>query len=305
MTPQPVAGHDCVMRPFHYEAPETVSDAVRLLTETPGSAKIMAGGTDLLVQMRRGALNPARVIDVKRINELNVLAWDPDEGLRFGSAIPCAVLREDENLKRHYPGLLDAFSLIGGTATQGRATIGGNVGNAAPSADSIPALIVHGAHCRIAGPEGVRSLSMDQFCTGPGAHALEAGELLVSFHLPPPRPGSAGAYLRFIPRGEMDIAVAGVGVWLRVEEGMLVEARVALTSVAPIPLPVPTVSAFLIGKAPTRIVFSEAGEVAAAAARPITDHRGTADQRRHLIRILTERALESALKRIEEGGAFR
>lgn len=291
------------MRPFQYDAPESVRDAVQLLAESPGQAKVLAGGTDLLVQMRRGALSPTRVIDVKRIHELHVLAFDPVEGLRFGAAIPCVVLREDQELKRQYPGLIDAFSLIGGTATQGRATIGGNVGNAAPSADSIPALIVHGARCRIAGPNGSRTIPLDQFCTGPGTHVLQPGEILVSFHLPPPEPGSAGAYLRFIPRGEMDIAVAGVGVWLRVEEGMIADARVALTSVAPIPLPAPTVSAFLVGKAPTRIVFAEAGEVAAAAARPITDHRGSVGQRKHLVRVLTERALESALKRIEEGRA--
>ena len=290
------------MQPFHYHAPGTMVEAVSLLASAPEDSKVIAGGSDLLVQMRRGTRHPTHVIDLKRIRELNELTWDPRSGLVFGSAISCVVLCESEVIVKQYPGLIDAFSLIGGVATQGRATIGGNVGNAAPSADSIPALIVHGATVHAVGPKGPRTIPLNQFCTGPGAHVLASDEILVSFHVPAPAKASAGAYLRFIPRGEMDIAVAGVGVWLRLEGDRIAEALMALTSVAPIPLPVPAASEFLAGKKPTQEVFSEAAVIASRAARPISDHRGSAEQRRHLVKVLAGRAMATALKRINEGG---
>ncbi|MEZ5275504.1 MAG: xanthine dehydrogenase family protein subunit M [Opitutaceae bacterium] len=290
------------MQPFHYHAPGTMVEAVSLLASAPEDSKVIAGGSDLLVQMRRGSLHRSHVVDVKRIPELSERTFDPGAGLRFGAAVSCAVLCEDEQLRRHYPGLIDAFSLIGGVATQGRATIGGNVGNAAPSADSIPALIVHRATVHVVGSKGSRTIPLDQFCKGPGTHVLASDEILVSFHVPAPAPSSAGAYLRFIPRGEMDIAVAGVAVWLRLDGDQIAEALMALASVAPIPLPVPAVSEFLVGKKPTQDLLAEAAVIASNAARPITDHRGSSEQRRHLVKVLATRSMETALRRISGGG---
>lgn len=287
------------MRPFRYHAPETIADAVALLAAAPGASSLMAGGTDLLVQMRRGARTPDHVIDIKRIRKLHTLVFSEDNGLTFGAAVPCARLCEAPEVVAHYPGLVDAFSLIGGVATQGRATIGGNIGNAAPSADSVSPLIVHGATCTIAGPSGSRTVPVDRLCLGPGKTALEPGEIITTFHVPPPRPGAAGAYLRFTPRGEMDIAVAGAAAWLQIDDGVIAGIQVALTAVAPRPLPVPAIPTALIGKPPTEAVFQHAGELAAAAATPISDHRGTAAQRRHLTRVLTIRTLETAIARIE------
>jgi CO/xanthine dehydrogenase FAD-binding subunit len=233
------------MRPFDYRAPTTVDQAVALL----GSAgtRALAGGTDLLVRMRYGQAAPGCLVDVKRIPELTRIELGTG-GLTFGAAVSCAQLCEHPGVRREYPGLVDAVSIIGGAAIQNRATVGGNLCNAAPSADSIPALIVLGASCTVAGPQGRREVPVDAFCTAPGQTVLAVGELLVSIHVPPPAPRSGAAYQRFIPRREMDIAVAGAGAWLALDaEGTIAGARLALSAVAPVPLPVPHAAQALAG----------------------------------------------------------
>ena len=268
------------MKWFDYAAPASVGEAVQLLAAHPGAC-LLAGGTDLLAQLRSGRKATAFVIDVKRIPELNQAAYDAAGGFTLGAAVPCYRIYG-------HPALGEVAALIGGTQIQGRASIGGNLCNASPSADSVPLLIALGAVCRIVGPEGAREVAVEDF-------ALRRGELLVSMYLPPPAAHSGAHYLRFIPRNEMDIAVVGAGVSVTLEDGHFRAARVALAAVAPRPLFVPEAGEALAGQAVTAENIAKAAEIARAAARPITDMRGTADYRRHLCGVLTRRALEAAV----------
>lgn len=285
------------MKWFDYQAPRTMGEAVEAMTLHP-TARALAGGTDLLVQMRAGRRTPDLIVDIKKIPELNQLHFEPGMGLTLGAAVPCYRIYNDTVVSRAYPSLAEVANIIGGTQIQGRASIGGNLCNAAPSADAIPLLIALGATCRIVGPGGERTLPVDQFCIAPGQNALAAGELLVSIQIPSTPASAAARYLRFIPRNEMDIAVAGAGVSVVLENGHIQSARIALSSVAPTPLPVDATS--LAGKAADEATIQKAGELAAAAAKPITDMRGTADYRRHLCAVLTRRALASAIAAAKE-----
>jgi len=284
---------------FDYAAPRSVSEAVGLLASHPG-ARLLAGGTDLLVQLRAGRKETDYVVDLKRIPELNAIDYDPQRGLTLGAAVPCYRIYGDSAVSRNYPALAEVAALIGGTQIQGRASIGGNLCNAAPSADSIPLLIAMGARCRIAGTKGTREIAVENFCIAPGRTVLEAGELLVSLHLPPSKPHSGARYLRFIPRNEMDIAVAGAGVEVVLENGTFRSARIALASVAPTPLFVREAGEGLAGKPVNEAGIAAAADAARSAAKPITDMRGTAEYRRHLCAVLTRRALETAVQRARE-----
>jgi carbon-monoxide dehydrogenase medium subunit len=287
------------MRPFDYQAPASLDEAVALLTYHDLRARPLAGGTDLLVQLRSGRVELDVLVDIKRIPETNLLSYHPAEGLIIGAAVPCYRLYEDRQVREMYPALVDSSSIIGGVAVQGRATIGGNVCNAAPSADFLPTLIVLGANCRIAGPRGERVVSVEQFCTGPGGNVLGRGELLVALQIPPSRSNSGARYLRFIPRNEMDIAVVGVGAKVDLSDDLqkIVSARIALGAVAPTPILVREAGDLLVGKVPSGTVFSQASALAREAARPITDMRGTIAYRQHLVGILTKRALQGAVDR--------
>jgi CO/xanthine dehydrogenase FAD-binding subunit len=289
------------LRPFAYRAPASVGDAVSLLAENGPRARPLAGGTDLLVQLRAGRFDLDLVVDVKHIPELNAVSYSPAAGLTVGAAVSCATLCENPDVQAHYPALIDSAGLIGGTAIQARASLGGNLCNAAPSGDSIPAIIVLNATCTIAGPQGWREVPVASFCTGPGRTMLGAGEMLVSIHFPSPLAHTGACYLRFIPRHEMDIAVAGAGAWLRLsrDHSRITEARIALAAVAPTPLAVVQAGEFLAGKAPDNEAFAAAARFAEEAARPISDVRGSDAQRRHLVSVLVKRALSGALRRAE------
>jgi CO/xanthine dehydrogenase FAD-binding subunit len=290
------------MKAFDYAAPSTVAEAVALLAEKGDRARALAGGTDVIVQVREGRRDLDLLVDVKLIPELNELSYDPGRGLRFGAAVPCYRLCEHPGVARAYPGLIEAAGLIGGTQIQSRASVGGNLCNASPAADAIPALIAAGASCIIAGPNGQREVPVEKFCTAPGKTALGRGEILVSLRLPPPAPHTGSAYLRFIPRNEMDIAVVGVGVTLTLNDGRTscTAARIALAAVAPTPLLVPDAGAALVGRPPLPADIDKAAALAHAAAKPISDMRGDADYRRHLVGVLTKRALTAALQRSKE-----
>jgi CO/xanthine dehydrogenase FAD-binding subunit len=287
------------MKAFDYAAPTSLQEALSLLASgNGGGARPMAGGTDVLVQMRAGRLRPDRVVDVKRVPELSELRLD-GAGLTIGAAVPCYQIYQSAEVARAYPGLIDAASIIGGIGIQGRATLGGNLCNSSPSGDSIPILIALGAQANIAGPNGQRSVPVESFCTGPGRNVLDAGELLVSLTIPAPRPHSGAHYQRFIPRYEMDIAVVGVGAAVELSsDGQTIRsARVALAAVAPTPLFVTEAGAALEGKAASDDALAAAAAAAQAAARPITDMRGTAAQRKHLVGVLTTRVLRGAIAR--------
>lgn len=285
------------MQWFDYARPRTLDEAAKLLAEHGEKVRILAGGTDILVQLRAGARAAEMVVDVKEIPELNEIRWAGSTGLTLGAAVPCYRIYENADIKQHYPGLIDAASLIGGTQIQGRASLGGNLCNSAPSADGIPAMIALEAACRIIGPSGERTVAVEDFCTAPGRNILQAGEILVSIHFPAPKPNSGAHYMRFIPRNEMDIAVAGAGVAVVLENGNFVSARVALASVAPTPLFVKEAGEALAGQPVNDESIARAAAIAKQAAKPIDDMRGTVRYRKHLCEVLTRRALQVAVQR--------
>lgn len=285
------------MQWFEYARPGTVGEAVRLLSEHGEKACVLAGGTDILVQLRGGFRTAEWVIDVKEIPALDEIAWDEASGLTIGAAAPCYRIYENEDVKKHYPGLIDVASLIGGTQIQGRASLGGNLCNAAPSADAVPIMIALEASCRIASSNGERTVAVEDFCTAPGKNVLAAGELLVSLHFPAPKANSGAHYLRFIPRNEMDIAVAGAGVSVVLANGNFASARVALASVAPTPLFVKQAGDALAGQPVNDESIQRAADIAKQAAKPIDDMRGTVRYRKHLCEVLTRRALHVAVER--------
>ncbi len=292
------------MKWIDFARPATLNEAIGLLADNGGKARILAGGTDLIVQLRAmpGRINnPDLIVDGKSISELNELSYSPESGLTLGAAVPCYKIYQNSEVAKAYPGLIDAASLIGGIQIQGRASIGGNLCNAAPSADAIPALIAHSVTCKIVGPNGTREVAVEDFCTGPSKTVLEPNEILVSLHFPPPPPGFGARYIRFIPRNEMDIAVVGAGVSVVLDNGSVKSARVALAAVAPTPLLVKEAGAALVGKPASDSTVSEAGELAKAAAKPINDMRGTIEYRKHLCDVLTRRALDAAITRAKGG----
>jgi carbon-monoxide dehydrogenase medium subunit len=290
------------LQAFDYAAAQSVEEAVSLLAKHGDQARPLAGGTDIIVAVREGRRQVAMLVDVKGIPELNQLSYNATQGLTLGAAVPCYRIYEHQEIAATYPGLIDAVSLVGGTAIQGRASVGGNLCNASPAADTTPALIAHGAVCLIAGPNGRREMPVEQFCTGPGRTALQPGEFLVALRMPAPPPRFGAQYLRFIPRNEMDIAVVGVGasVVLNQDQSAFVSGRIALGAVAPTPLLVETAAAALAGQAVSDETIQQAAEAAQAAARPIDDMRGTAPYRRHLVGVLTRRALRGAIQRAKE-----
>lgn len=286
------------MQTTRYEAPESVAAAVRLVDADPG-AKVLAGGTDLLIQFRAGLHRPTAFVDVKRIPELVDIAVDRD-GVRLGAATAAAVICEHAEMRRLFPGLVEAVQLIGSTQIQGRSTVGGNLCNASPAADTTCALIVNRAQCIIAGPRGERTVAVEQFCTGPGKTVLQRGELLVSIRIPRPSPGTADAYLRLIPRSEMDIAVVGAAVSLTLgPDAVCTAARVAIAAVAPTALLVPEAADALIGSRLDEAALRGAANAASAAARPIDDKRGTIAYRRQVAGVLTKRAAAIAAERVK------
>ncbi len=287
------------MQAFAYVPTTTIAEAVKVLNEEGDAARVLSGGTDLIVQMREGRRKVGTVVDIKRIPEVNELAFDPRRGLRIGAAVPCYRIYSHPDVAITYPGLVDAVSLIGGVQIQGRASLGGNLCNASPAADTIPALIVHSAVAIIAGPLGEREVPVERFCTAPGRTVLERGELLVALRIPLPPRNFGAAYQRFIPRNEMDIAVVGAGASVVLDESgtSFEEARVALGAVAPHPLVVREAEQALAGHKVTPEAIGEAARIAQSAAQPISDMRGSIAQRIHLSAVLTRRALEKAINR--------
>jgi len=280
-----------------YEAPETIQDAVALLAGAETKANAMAGGTDLIIQMS-GLVNESRlVVNLKKIPEL-MSAVINDAGLELGPSMSCAELNTREDIKAVYPGLVEAAYLIGSTQVQGRASVGGNLCNASPAADTIPALIANKAQCVIVGPSGERTVAVEDFVTGVGQNCLEKGEIVRLITVPKPEANTSDAYLRFIPRTEMDIAVAGAGVSVTLNsEGECTAARVSIGAVATTALLVPEAANALIGTKLDDAALQAAADAASAASNPITDRRGTIEYRKHVVGVLTRRAASIAAER--------
>lgn len=292
------------MHPFRYVAASSIDEAVAVLREHGARARCLAGGTDILVQLRGGRYELDALVDVKGVPEASAMRLGR-AGLDIGAAVPCYRIYEDAKVAAAYPGIVDAASLIGGIQIQSRASLGGNLCNAAPSADGIGPLLVHDATVVIAGPTGTRTVPVDGFCTAPGSTVLDDDELVVSVHVPRPPTRFGAAYERFIPRNEMDIAIVGVASSLVLDRsGKRIEsARIALASVAPTPIVASKAAASLIGEPPSEEAFRAAGDIAAGEASPIDDMRGTIDQRRDLVRVLTRRTLALAAQRASAGAA--
>ena len=284
---------------IRYETPRSVSEAVRLMAADPG-ARVLAGGTDLLVQFRTGVRQPSAFVDIKRIPELMSIAIDA-HGLRLGAATPAAVIGEHAELGRLWPGLAESVRLIGSTQIQGRGSVGGNLCNASPAADTTCALIVNRAECVIAGPNGERTVPVEAFSIAPSRTVLQPGELLVAIRVPRPAARTSDAYLRLIPRTEMDIAVAGAAASVTLDAaGLCTTARVAIGAVAPTALRVPAAEQALVGSRLDEASLKRAADAASAAARPIDDKRGTTAYRRTVAGVLTRRAAAIAAARARE-----
>ena len=286
---------------MQYVAPESVDAAVSSIAAAGAGARILAGGTDLLVQMRSGMIAPGLIVDIKNIPRTRRIDVE-DGGFRIGAAASGAEIGEHAELRRAWPGVVESAELIGSTQIQGRASMGGNLCNASPAADTVPALIAAGATCEVAGPAGRRDVAVEDICTGPGQTSLGASEFVVSFFLPAPPPRSGDAYLRFIPRTEMDIAVVGAGVSLTLDaSGTCTAARVALGAVAPTALLVPEAAQALVGTKVDDGAREAVAAAASAACRPIDDKRGTVEYRVKVAGVLASRACGIALQRAREG----
>jgi len=282
---------------MRYEAPETLNAAVKLLAGAKGVGKVLAGGTDLLVQMRSGMVEPDLIVDIKHIPETRKVTAEKG-GFRVGAAVSGAELDENAKFAKAWPGVLEAFELIGSTQVQGRCTLVGNLCNASPAADSVPAMIAAGAKVKIVGPKGRREVPIEKVCTGPGKTSLKKGEIIASVFFPKRPPKSGDAYLRFIPRTEMDIAVVGAGVNLTLDRsGKVIDARVALGAVAPTAVLVPAAAKALIGSKLEDEALEKAAAAASAACKPINDKRGTIEYRTKVAGVMTRRAAQIAYDR--------
>ncbi len=285
---------------LRYEAPDSLADAVTLLARANGAARVLAGGTDVIVQMQTELIEPELLVDIKKIPELRRITVERT-GFRLGAAVTCMELIEHQGLAAAWPGVIDGVQLIGSVQVKGRATLGGNLCNASPAADSVPALMAAGAVATVIGPQGRRDVPVEAILVGPGKTSLAPGEIVESFWLPlrPSRSGSA--YQRFTPRTEMDIAVVGVGVHLALDvHGVCTRARVALGAVAPTVLMVEDAAAALIGTRIDAAALDRMATATSAACRPIDDKRGTKDYRIKVAGVLAKRVAQQALERARQ-----
>ena len=288
------------MSQLDYLAPTTAEEAIAALGKAGGAARVLSGGTDLLVQLRAGRLAPGLIVDLKRIAGAIGIRQEAG-GFVIGAATPGAVLGEHAALVQAWPGVIEAANLIGSTQVQGRASLAGNLCNASPAADSVPAMVAARAVCVVVGPSGRREVPAEAIAISPGKTSLAQGEFVLEIKLPARPPRSGDAYLRSIPRTEMDIAVVGAGVSLTLDaSGVCTAAHVALGAVAPTVLLVPEAGAALVGTKVDEAALAALDAAARAACKPISDKRGTAEYRTKIAGVLARRAAVIAYKRAEE-----
>src|SRR5689334_8145846 len=285
------------MSALAYTAPSSVEEAVRALAGASGLAKVLSGGTDLLVQLRSGRTRPSLIVDTKKIPGISGIR-EENGSFIIGAATPGAVIGENKALQQAWPGVVEAANLIGSTQVQGRASLAGNLCNASPAADSVPALIAARATCVVVGSKGKREVPVESICTGPGRTSLARDEFIIEFRLLKRAPRSADAYLRFIPRTEMDIAVVGAAVNLtRDGSGVITEARVVLGAVAPTAVIVPDAASALTGRKLDDAALAALDKAARAACKPISDKRGTIEYRIKVAGVMARRAATIAYER--------
>jgi carbon-monoxide dehydrogenase medium subunit len=288
------------MTELRYLAPGSLDEAIGAYAAAGSAARILAGGTDLLVQMRSGIVRPGLIIDIKKIAEMTAIEETADGGFRIGAAVSGMALAEHPRFGKIWPGVLEAVNLIGSKQVQGRASAGGNLCNGSPAGDSVPAMIAAGAIVTLQGPNGRREVPVEGVPAGPGRTNLLPGEILVSFTLPSRPKGSGDAYLRMIPRTEMDIAVVGCGVSLTLKDGVCTAARVGLGAVAPTVLLVEPAAKALIGSRLDAAALDAAATACSAACRPIDDKRGTIAYRTRVAGVLLKRTAAIAAKRAQD-----
>jgi carbon-monoxide dehydrogenase medium subunit len=282
---------------MRYEAPKSIKEAAGLLAKAKGSAFVLAGGTDLLVRMKAGMVEPDLLVDVKRIASMQSVTKTAT-GFRIGAAVPSAVLGENAALRKAWPGVVEGANLIGSDQIQGRCTIVGNLCNASPAADSVPAMVAAGAKAVVVGPKKKRTIAVEDVVTGPGRTSLKKGEVIEAITLPKPAPKSGDAYLRFTPRTEMDIAVVSAGVSLTLgPKGVVKKARVVLGAVAPTVVIVPAAAKAIIGTKLDDAALAKLAAACEAACKPIDDKRGTIEFRTEVAGVLARRAAQIAYQR--------
>jgi len=284
------------VRRFELALPESLDDCLRLLAQRGPETKLLAGGTDLLPQMKNSVVMPKRVIDLSGVARVKILECDT-KGLRIGAAVPARQVEQDPRVREGYAAVAESAALLGSVQVRNLASVGGNICNAAPSADMAPPLIAMEAQAVIAGPKGERRVPLSDFFTGVRKTVVGPDELLVEIFVPAPGLHSGGCYIRHTPRRELDIAVVGVASQVTMANGVCAKARIALAAVAPTPVRATAAEAALEGKALTPELIERAADLAGQAAKPISDQRGSADFRRHLVRVLTRRTLTTALAR--------
>ncbi len=282
---------------MRYEAPKTIKEAAGLLAKAKGSAFVLAGGSDLLVRLKAGMIEPDLLVDIKRIPSMQSVTKSAS-GFRIGAAVPCAALGENAALKKAWPGVVEAANLIGSDQIQGRCTIVGNLCNGSPAADSVPAMVAAGAKAAIVGPKGKRTVAVEDIVTGPGKTSLKKGEVIEAITLPKPAPKTGDAYLRFTPRTEMDIAVVSAGISLTLgAKGVVKKARVVLGAVGPTVIIVPAAAKAIVGTKLDAAALEKLAAACEAACRPIDDKRGTIEFRTEVAGVLARRAAAIAYQR--------
>lgn len=282
---------------MRYHTPSSFDEAAAIAAQASGKTRFLAGGTDVLVQLRAGMVTPDDLIDVKHIAGVRDITRTADGGWRIGVAVSGAEMGRHAGLCADWPGVVEGMSLVGSTQVQGRATLVGNLCNGSPAADSVPGLVAAGASVTVTGPKGAREVAVEAIPAGPGKTTLAAGEVISALTLPPRGTGGGDAYLRFIPRSEMDIAVVGVAVNLAVAGGRIAEARVVLGAVAPTVILVPEAALAIVGTSLDEAALAALAAAATAAARPISDKRGTVAFRKEVVGVLARRAAVIALAR--------
>jgi carbon-monoxide dehydrogenase medium subunit len=284
------------MKDFEYFEPATLDEAVALLRGCKGKASLLAGGTDLLVQIKEHVRQPDHVIDIKKIPGMDELEYDERNGLRIGALVTTREVETSPVVRRHYAGLAKAVTDFASIQVRNRATVVGNVCRASPSADSLPPLIADGASVRIHGPKGVRTAELDGFFTGPGRTALEPDEIITHVLVPPPRPHTGKVYIKHGRRIQMELATVGVAVSLTLDNGVCSHARIALAAVAPTPIRALRAETLLLNTRLDAATIADAAHAAKEEARPISDVRGSDAYRRQMVGVLTRRAIEDAIK---------
>ena len=288
---------------MRYHAPSSVAEAVKLAAGTTGITRFLSGGTDVLVQLRAGMVTPDDLIDLKKIPGLHDITKTADGGWRIGATVSGAEMRRHAALCADWPGVVEGMNLVGSTQVQGRATLAGNLCNGSPAADSVPGMVAAGARVVVTGPNGTRDVAVEDIPAGPGRTKLQPGEMIEAVLLPPRGTQGGDAYLRFIPRTEMDIAVVGVGISLTLDGDKVVSARVSLGAVAPTVLLVDAAAKVTIGTTLDEAALAALATAVRAAATPISDKRGTAEFRKEVVGVLAGRAARIAYERAAENRA--